>query len=182
LWLKQNIKIMKKAEIYLAGGCFWGTEHYLKLINGVTETEVGYANGCTKNPSYEEVCRDDTGHAETVKVVYDADILPLSKLLQIFFKAINPTSVNYQGMDIGTQYRTGIFFVDAEDEPIIKAAISELATHYDEPIATEVKHLDNFYTAEEYHQDYLDKNPGGYCHVPIHLFEYAKMANGEKKD
>ena len=109
-----------KAEIYLAGGCFWGTEHYLKQIEGVTETQTGYANGHGKNPSYQEVCTDKTGFAEAVRVVYDPERLPLSLLLQLYFKSINPTSLNRQGNDIGTQYRTGIYYTTADDLPSSK--------------------------------------------------------------
>ena len=163
--------------IYLAGGCFWGTEHYLKMVNGVVNTEVGFANGHTENPSYKDVCTDKTGFAETVKVVYDQNVLPLSKLLDIFFKAIDPTSLNQQGHDKGTQYRTGIYYVDNEDKIVIEEAVGKLAEIYSKPIVLEVSPLRNFYNAEEYHQDYLDKNPMGYCHLSQDLFIYAKKAN-----
>lgn len=163
--------------IYLAGGCFWGTESYLKNIRGVTETEVGFANGKTKNPSYEDVCYKSTGHAETVRVVYDKKILSLEKLLRIFFAAIDPTSVNRQGNDAGEQYRTGIYFVNANDEKIIKNEIEILQKSYEKKIAIEVRSLENFYPAEEYHQNYLKKNPNGYCHIPRKLFDFAKHAN-----
>lgn len=163
--------------IYLAGGCFWGTEHYLKMVNGVMNTEVGFANGHTENPSYKDVCTDRTGFAETVKVVYDQNVLPLSKLLDIFFKAIDPTSLNQQGHDTGTQYRTGIYYVDNEDETVINEAVGNLAKLYTKPIVLEVNPLQNFYNAEDYHQDYLDKNPSGYCHLNRDLFIYAKKAN-----
>jgi peptide methionine sulfoxide reductase msrA/msrB len=163
--------------IYLAGGCFWGTEHYLKMVNGVVNTEVGFANGHTENPSYKEVCTDKTGFAETVKVEYDPQVLPLEKLLDIFFKAIDPTSMNKQGHDIGTQYRTGIYYVDLEDKKIIDEAVGNLAKLYTKSIALEVLPLKNFYNAEDYHQDYLDKNPTGYCHLSQDLFIFAKKAN-----
>jgi peptide methionine sulfoxide reductase msrA/msrB len=165
------------AVIYLAGGCFWGTEHYLKMINGVMETEVGFANGKTKNPSYRDVCDKNTGHVETVKVTYNPEVLTLRNLLDIFFKAIDPTSVNKQGGDEGTQYRTGIYYIDEADLPVINEAIEDLTKHYNKPIATEVVQLGNFYMAEEYHQNYLFKNPTGYCHLTQSLFEYAKNAN-----
>ena len=103
--------------IYLAGGCFWGTQKYLDQIDGVLETEVGFANGCTEHPSYEEVCHNNTGHAETVRVVYDSQKLPLAKLLGFYFRSINPTSVNRQGGDSGSQYRTGIYYTDPAEEP-----------------------------------------------------------------
>ena len=164
------------AEIYLAGGCFWGMEKYIASVRGVQATEVGYANGKTANPTYEEVCRNDTGHAETVKVVYDANIVPLDFLLELYYSAVDPTSVNKQGGDAGTQYRTGIYYVDEPDFPIIKQSILKLQKRFDKPIAIEVKPLENFYSAEDYHQNYLDKNPGGYCHIKPEKFEKAANA------
>ena len=155
---------MRTKTIYLAGGCFWGCQKYFDLLPGVLETEVGYANGPTANPSYEEV-KHHAGHAETVRVVYDADALPLGKLLKADFAVIDPTSVNRQGEDEGIQYRTGIYRVDGEDAPVIDEALAELAKGYDRPLAVENLPLSNFYSAEEYHQKYLDKNPGGYCHI-----------------
>ena len=181
---KKGRTMNTKAEIYLAGGCFWGTEHYLKQIDGVTETQTGYANGHGKNPSYQEVCTDKTGFAEAVRVVYDPERLPLSMLLQLYFKSINPTSLNRQGNDIGTQYRTGIYYTNADDLPIIQAEMTKVAKRYDRPLQVEVLPLRNFYDAEDYHQDYLDKNPTGYCHLPQALFDMASKANkktGEKK-
>ncbi len=159
--------------IYLAGGCFWGTQKYLDQIDGVLETEVGFANGCTEHPSYEEVCHNNTGHAETVRVVYDSQKLPLAKLLGFYFRSINPTSVNRQGGDSGSQYRTGIYYTDPVEEPVIRAQLQELGKHYDKPIAVECLPLTNFYPAEEYHQKYLEKNPNGYCHLDPGLFEQA---------
>jgi len=154
-----------KRIIYLAGGCFWGTEKYFTLIKGVLETEVGYANGNTVNPSYEDVCHKNTGHAETVKVIYDNNLISLEKLLNLFYKVINPVSINKQGNDMGTQYRTGIYYTDEEDEGVIASSLNELQKKYEKPIAVEVLPLQNYYIAEEYHQKYLDKNPGGYCHI-----------------
>lgn len=164
-------------EIYLAGGCFWGTEHYLKQIRGVVSTEVGYANGITENPTYQEVCTDKTRFAETVHVTYDPSILHLDFLLRLYFKAIDPTSLNRQGGDSGTQYRTGIYYTDGADLPVIRQVFEEVQASYPEPLAVEVRPLENFYDAEEYHQDYLVKNPSGYCHLPLELFEFAKKAN-----
>jgi methionine-S-sulfoxide reductase len=152
-------------RIYLAGGCFWGTEKYLSLIPGVGRTEVGYANGHTAGPSYEDVCYRDTGHAETVLVEYDPAVIDLSRLLSLFYRVIDPTSINRQGADRGTQYRTGIYYVDEDDLPPIRRSLEELQTQYDKPIAVECEPLKNYYPAEEYHQKYLDKNPGGYCHI-----------------
>lgn len=164
------------SEIYLAGGCFWGMQKYLDSVRGVISTEVGYANGKTLNPSYEEVCKKDTGHAETVKVVYDPEKLPLTFLLGIYFEAVDPTSVNRQGGDSGTQYRTGIYYVDEKDRAVIEEALSGLQKRYGRPIAIEAGPLENFSTAEEYHQKYLDKNPGGYCHIGKSKFDYAAHA------
>lgn len=164
------------ADIYLAGGCFWGTEKYISSIHGVLSTEVGYANGRTENPTYEDVCHKNTGHAETVHVVYDPAIISLEFLLELYYDSINPTSVNRQGGDIGTQYRTGIYYTNKDSLPVIEKSLAQLQKRYDKPIAVEVKTLDNFYPAEEYHQKYLDKNPGGYCHIPKHKFEKAQKA------
>ena len=161
-------------DIYLAGGCFWGTEHFFKQITGVVETEVGFANGHTENPTYEEVYTDETGYAETVHVRYNPDVVSLEFLLRMFFKAIDPTSINQQGHDIGTRYRTGIYYTDAADLPIINKVFDEEQALFDQPLAVEKRPLDNFYAAEEYHQDYLDKNPDGYCHLPLSLFEFAR--------
>ena len=168
---------MKKCEIYFAGGCFWGTEHFMKLINGVTDTQVGYANGTVENPSYQLVKTGATGAAETVKVSYDAEKVDLKQLIELYFKIIDPTSLNHQGEDTGTQYRTGIYYVDAADEPVITAYLAQEAVNYDKPLVVEVLPLQNFYQAEEYHQDYLDKNPEGYCHVSPELFAFARKAN-----
>lgn len=165
-----------KKEIYLAGGCFWGTEKYFDCLPGVLATEVGYANGNTENPSYQEVCHNDTGHAETVKVEYDDTLLSLSFLLERYYDVIDPVSVNRQGGDQGTQYRTGIYFTDGADEPVICSSITALQEKYAQPIAVEVLPLRNFYPAEEYHQKYLDKNPGGYCHIGARKFDAAKAA------
>lgn len=163
------------AVIYLAGGCFWGTEKYLSLIQGVSSTEVGYANGKKSNPTYEEVCRG-SGHAETVKVTYDETILSLPILLDLFYEAIDPVAVNRQGGDTGIQYRTGIYYVEEADKEMIRASIAKLQKQYDKPIAIEIKPLENYDKAEEYHQKYLDKHPYGYCHIKPQTFEKAKKA------
>ena len=163
-----------RQEIYLAGGCFWGAQHYFDCLDGVLETEVGYANGRTDAPSYEQVKHENTGHAETVRVVFDDARLPLPVLLEQYFKIIDPTSVDKQGGDAGHQYRTGIYYLDPRQKPVIQTALAALQARYDRPLAVECRPLENFYTAEEYHQKYLDKNPGGYCHVPAALFEAAR--------
>ena len=164
----------KLSEIYLAGGCFWGTQHYFDYLAGVVSTKVGYANGRTANPTYEQVKHENTGHAETVKVLYDADLLPLEDLLEQFYKIIDPTSVNRQGEDAGVQYRTGIYYTDPSQKELIENSLSSLQKHYTGKIAVEALPLSNFYTAEEYHQKYLEKNPAGYCHIPQAMFEMAK--------
>ena len=150
----ENMNMKDKAEIYLAGGCFWGTEHFLKQIRGVEKTEVGYANSQVPDPTYKEVCTGNTGAVETVKVVYDPQTVSLDLLLNLYFQTIDPTSVNRQGGDSGLQYRTGIYYTDKDDALVIEAAIKELAQDYAKPIAIEVMPLVNFYAAEEYHQDF----------------------------
>ena len=132
-------------EIYFAGGCFWGTEHFFKQINGVTATQVGYANGNIENPTYEQVYTDSTGFAEVVKVAYDPKVVSLKMLLDLFFKTIDPTSLNQQGEDIGTRYRTGIYWVNSEDEKAVKEALSELQKNHEKPIVVENEPLKNFY-------------------------------------
>lgn len=161
------------AKIYLAGGCFWGLEKYISGIRGVTSTQVGYANGQTANPTYEDVCYRNTGHAETVEVHYDPTILKLPFLLDLFYEAIDPTSVNRQGGDKGTQYRSGIYYSDISELPVIMNSIKELQSRNVKTIAVEVLPLKNFYPAEDYHQKYLDKNPNGYCHIGHDKFEKA---------
>lgn len=168
-------------EIYLAGGCFWGTEKYFSEINGVVETEVGYANGKTNNPSYEDVCHRNTGHAETVKVVYNSNKLSLNFILNLFYEVIDPTSINKQGGDSGTQYRTGIYYVDSNDRNIIVGSIEDLSKKFTKPIVIEVLPLQNYFPAETYHQKYLDNNPFGYCHIGKEKFQKAKDAIDTKK-
>lgn len=163
-------------EIYLAGGCFWGTQKYLSLIPGVLGTDVGYANGNTEHPSYEQVCYHNTGHAETVRVRYDEQLISLAFLLEQFFKAIDPTALNRQGNDVGVQYRSGIYYTDPQDEADVIEALQKLQEKTEKKLAVEVGPLSNYYSAEDYHQDYLDKNPGGYCHIAFDKFEEAKKA------
>lgn len=164
-------------EIYFAGGCFWGTEHYFKQICGVISTEVGYANGDSNNPTYEEVYTDTTGYAECVKVVYNPCDITLEYLVELFFRSIDPLSLNRQGEDCGTRYRTGVYYVDNDDINCIKAIFDAVEESVGESLAVELKPLKNFYPAEEYHQDYLDKNPNGYCHIPTSLMMMARLAN-----
>ena len=167
-------------EIYFAGGCFWGTQHYLKQIRGVVGTEAGYANGETENPTYKQVYTDTTGYAETVRVLYDPAVISLQQLVELYFHSVDPTLLNRQGGDVGTRYRTGIYYTSPEDLSVIQAVYDKVAAEYDIPLVVELQPLMNFYTAEEYHQDYLDKNPEGYCHIPLALMEFARMANREE--
>ena len=167
-------------EIYLAGGCFWGTEKYLSLVKGIVSTEVGYANGSTEKPTYEDVCHRNTGHAETVKVMYDPDVISLEFILNLYYDVIDPVSKNRQGNDRGVQYRTGIYYTDEKDKAVILESIKGLQKRYDKPVAIEVMPLQNYFKAEEYHQKYLDKNPGGYCHIGGEKFKKAETAQDSK--
>lgn len=162
-------------DIWLAGGCFWGVEHYMARVYGVYDAVSGYANGNTENPTYEDVIWKNTGHAETVHVRYDPERVDLEKLLAHFFQIIDPTLLNQQGNDRGTQYRTGIYYTDEADKSIIDKVIAKEQERYDKPIVTEVEPLVNFTIAEEYHQDYLEKNPDGYCHVKFDSLENQEI-------
>lgn len=167
--------------IYLAGGCFWGTAHLFSLVPGVSESEAGYANSIVPDPTYKEVCTGATHAAETVKVVYDPDKVALSSLIRLYFKSIDPLSVNKQGGDVGTQYRTGIYYADEDDVPVIEAELATLARRHKQPLAIEFGPIQNFYPAEDYHQDYLYKNPDGYCHVNPVLFQEARTIGDPSK-
>lgn len=153
--------------IYFAGGCFWGVEEYFSRIDGVLDTTVGYANGGSQDPSYEEVCTGATGHAEAVKIDYNPEQVGLDALLEKYWAIVDPTIKDRQGPDKGTQYRTGIYYIEESDHQIIVASINNEQNKYEAPIVTEVKPLENFFNAEEYHQDYLKKNPNGYCHISL---------------
>ena len=160
--------------IYFAGGCFWGTEHFLRQFDGVLDTVVGYANGNLPNPSYDKVYTDQTGHVECVKVTYDETLISLVTLCRLFFKSIDPLSLNRQGEDVGTRYRTGIYWTDDADKEVVTEVYDEIQKRYSEPLAVEKTQLQCFYPAEEYHQDYLVKKPEGYCHLPLSLIMMAK--------
>ena len=166
---------MNKKVIYFAGGCFWGVEHFFKGVDGVLEAVPGYANGNTENPSYKEVYTDTTGHAEAVKVTYNPDRVGLGMLLKLFFTVTDPLTLNRQGHDEGTRYRSGVFYADDEDRPVIEQAFRETESRLGVPIVTELKPLRCFYPAEEYHRDYLDKNPDGYCHLSLKTFIYLRL-------
>lgn len=155
--------------IYLAGGCFWGVEAYFRRIQGVLEAVSGYANGHTEHPSYEDVCHRHTGHAETVKVVFDTQIISLNDILRHFLRIIDPTTHNRQGNDIGEQYRSGVYYTDPADATVIRTILDAEQHKYSAPIVVECEPLQHFYPAEDYHQDYLGKNPSGYCHIDIRL-------------
>lgn len=165
--------------IYLAGGCFWGTEHYMSQFDGVVETAVGYANGSVVDPAYEEVYTDKTGHVECVKVVYDEEMISLATLCRLFFRSIDPLLLNRQGGDIGTRYRTGIYWNDTDDQAVVEEVYAEIQQKYNEPLVVEKSPLKCFYSAEEYHQKYLVKNPEGYCHLSLSTLksaaEYSKI-------
>lgn len=157
--------------IYVAGGCFWGVQHYFNQFDGILKTTVGYANGNSENPEYKDVKAGLTGHAETLEIQYDDTIISLSKILDLYFDIIDPVSVNQQGEDIGISYRTGIYYVDETDLEIIQDKYNEIQEKYDAALAVELEPLKNFFNAEEYHQKYLDKNPGAYCHIPASKFK-----------
>ena len=163
---------MDMQTIYLAGGCFWGLQKFFDQFDGVLETEVGYANGPDKPPTYEEVCAS-AGHAETVRIAYDAAILPLEKVLDYYFMVIDPLSVNRQGNDVGIQYRTGIYYTDDTQLPVIRVVFDREQEKAGAPLAVAVEPLKNFFSAEKYHQKYLDKQPNGYCHIPRQYFSLA---------
>ena len=167
--MKDRNRTATTKDIYLAGGCFWGLEEYMDRLEGVIDVTSGYANGSTENPTYEQVCSGLTGHAETVHVMYDTAQISLLEILQYYFRVIDPTSINKQGNDRGSQYRTGIFYEDEKDFTLIAASIRELQKEYDKPIVIQVEPLNGYYLAEDYHQDYLKKNPGGYCHIDLDL-------------
>jgi len=153
--------------IIVAGGCFWGVEAYMSKINGIIETNVGYANGKKQDPTYDEVCLGETGHAEACLITYNEAIISLEKILNKFWGIIDPTVLNMQGPDIGHQYRSGIYYNDKKDLEIILRTKNEVQSKYDKPIVTEILPLSCFYDAEDYHQKYLQKNPGGYCHINL---------------
>ena len=159
--------------IYLAGGCFWGVQRFFDQFDGVIRTETGYANGPEKAPTYQDVCAD-SGHAETVRIDYDESRITLEELLDDYFMVIDPTSVNRQGHDEGIQYRTGIYWTEESQVPVIEARMKKEQEKAGQPLAVETGKIVNFFPAEEYHQKYLEKNPGGYCHIPLGLLNLKK--------
>lgn len=178
---KGDIKMLEPAEgqnvIYFAGGCFWGVQEYYSRIPGVVETISGYAQSQVPDPSYDMVCSGKTGAAETVRVLYNAGQVDLQILVRQFFKIINPYTANRQGNDVGSQYRPGIFYTNAADRPVIENVIASLQKQSERPFVVEVEKLQNFYPAERYHQDYLKKNPGGYCHIDFSSLKDLETKN-----
>lgn len=168
-------------KIYLAGGCFWGVEAYMTRVYGVADAISGYANGTTQNPKYEDVLHQNTGHAETVEVSYDPSKVSLEKILFDYLKIVDPTSVNKQGNDRGSQYRTGIYYTDENEKSVIEAVLAKEQEKYSRPIVIEVLPLDNFGPAEEYHQNYLEKNPNGYCHIDLHAVDESMIDPSDYK-
>ena len=185
-----NIDNTKSKDIYLAGGCFWGIEAYVEKIPGVLDAVSGYANGNTENPSYEDLVYHNSGHAETVKVTYNPDEISLKTLLKYYLRVVDPTSLNKQGNDRGTQYRSGVYYTDEADKQIIEDVLKKEQDNYQAPIVVEVLPLKQFFKAEEYHQDYLKKNPTGYCHIDLNKAsepiidedKYKKPSDEELKD
>ena len=155
------------ATIYLAGGCFWGVEKYMALVHGVTNTEAGYANGTTKSPTYEDVCTDRTGYAETVRVDYDPTVAPLPFLLDLFYKAIDPTTRNRQGNDVGPQYRSVVFYANEAQKTAAEKFIAGLKAD-GLAVVTTVQPLKEFYVAEDYHKNYYETHKDEpYCQLVI---------------
>ena len=170
---------MTPHDIYFAAGCFWGAEKFFKQVRGVLSTEVGFANGNTENPTYKQVYTDTTGYAECVHVQYDPQTVSLQLLTSLFFEAVDPLSLNRQGEDVGTRYRTGVYYPagDSGALPVLREEFDRQQRKYDSPMVVELLPLRNFFRAEDYHQDYLDKNPQGYCHLNPKLFELARKSN-----
>ena len=168
-------------EIYLAGGCFWGVQRFFDQFEGVAATETGYANGPGEAPSYEDVC-NSSGHAETLKIRYDESVISLKRLLEYYFMIIDPLSVNRQGNDRGVQYRTGIYYADAGDLGEIETVYRAEEEKAGEPLKVELKPLENFFPAEEYHQKYLEKNPGGYCHIAPKMFSLENGSGAKPEE
>lgn len=160
--------------IYLAGGSFWGTQQYIRNFNGVLATRIGYANSLTSNPRYREVCQGKTGAAECVKVDFDPSVISLDTIVNLFFLSIDPTTLNRQGRDVGTQYRTGIYYTDPADASVILQAVANLEETYDAPIVVEIMPLNNFYRAEKSLQDYLVRTPGGHCTINPVIMDYSR--------
>ena len=172
----------KLQVIYLAGGCFWGVEAFLSRLKGVNQTEVGYANGMDLAPTYEKVCSGKTGHAETVKVTYNPKIIKLEDILESYFSIIDPYSKNRQGADIGTQYRTGIYWQEECQKDIVLNFLKEKQKQSKKRIVVEAHAINSFYPAEAYHQKYLERNPQGYCHIDLNLIDDKEFDHLTRKE
>ena len=160
-------------RVSFAAGCFWGVEHAFKQLQGVAKTTCGYQGGATDSPSYEDICRKETGHAEVVLVEYNPETISFDRLLDAFFFMHDPTQLNRQGPDVGTQYRSAIFPTSEEQRATAEAKIKQLG----DSIVTTLEEFGEFFDAETYHQHYLDKNPGGYCHIGLYVFSKLKSGN-----
>ncbi|EIF51521.1 peptide-methionine (S)-S-oxide reductase MsrA [Sulfurovum sp. AR] len=155
-------------ELIVGGGCFWCTEAVFELLKGVSDVESGYANGHTPNPTYRDICTGDTGYAEVIKITYDDSIITVDTLLEIFFVIHDPTTLNRQGADRGTQYRSTILYTDETTKEAAEAAMKAAQADWNDPIVTKIEPLENYYKAEAYHQDYYQQNPmQGYCMAVI---------------
>lgn len=161
--------VIMASNLYIAGGCFWGVEAYFRALKGVIDTKAGYAQSNVPFPTYEGVCSGKTGAVEAVEITYDKEIISLETVLEHMFRFVDPVSLNKQGNDVGTQYRSGIYYEQDSDRTIISSFLGEVQRNYSETIVVEVEKIANFYVAEEYHQKYLEKNPRGYCHVNLGL-------------
>lgn len=157
-------------KVSFAAGCFWGVEHAFKQLAGVTKTTCGYQGGQSENPTYEDICKKETGHAEVVLVEYDPEVISFSRLLEAFFFMHNPTELNRQGPDVGTQYRSAIFPTTDDQTAMSMDKIRSLGP----TVVTTIEEFDKFFDAETYHQHYLAKNPGGYCHIGLDVFKKLK--------
>ena len=188
-YLKSKLDILsnmftRQQVIYLAGGCFWGVEAYISRLKGVNQTEVGYANGMDLAPTYEKVCSGKTGHAECVKVTYNPEIISLDEILEEFYGIIDPYSINRQGADVGTQYRTGIYWQEDSQKNTVLKFLASKRRKNDKRIAVEAFPIHSFYPAEDYHQKYLERNPQGYCHVDLNQIndeEFSHLSDEEYK-
>ena len=180
--MKLIIMFTTQKVIYLAGGCFWGVEAFISRLKGVNQTEVGYANGRDLAPTYEKVCTGKTGHAETVKVTYNPEIIPLDEILENFFKIIDPYTLNRQGNDVGSQYRTGIYWQENEQREIVLNFLKEKQKFAPKRIVIEAYPISSFYPAEMYHQKYLERNPKGYCHVDLNLIDCEEFDHLTKEE
>ena len=172
----------KQQVIYLAGGCFWGVEAFISRLKGVNQTEIGYANGHDLAPTYEKVCSGKTGHAETVKATYNPEIISLEEILENFFKIIDPYAKNRQGADIGTQYRTGIYWQENSQKDTVLRFLKDKQKASSKRILVEARAIGNFYPAESYHQKYLERNPQGYCHVDLNSIDSEEFDHLSKEE